>query len=212
MPFLSYNDFCEAQHPLAELVTRLHDVDDLALLLLARGKPRHGLAQIGIELLAQAVDLGHALAAQRLGKLLRNEPHARAQSLDVVALLHGGNGPLHVVAHGQHLQQHVAAARLDELHLLTDRPLAEVVELGLQTQVLVLPLGNERREIGALLRCGLCRICQSVSRRLRLLCHIVTFGLLSGRGSLGGRILLILRNLLVINLFLFHISCFFRFP
>ena len=148
MIVLAYNDFREAKHPFAQTVARLHDVDDLALLLLAGSEAGHGLAQLRVELLVLDLDLRDALLAQRLGELLRDELHAGTQRLDVVALLHCRHGPLHVVTHGKHCQQDVAPARLDQLHLLADRTLAVVVELGLQAQVLVLPFGQHRLEFG----------------------------------------------------------------
>ena len=88
MILLSYNDFGEAKHPLAQHVARLNDVDDLALLLLSGREAGHGLAILRVEILVLDLDLRDALLAQRLGELLRNEQHARTQRLHVVALLH----------------------------------------------------------------------------------------------------------------------------
>ena len=64
MILLSYNDFGEAKHPLAQHVARLNDVDDLALLLLSGREAGHGLAILRVEILVLDLDLRDALLAK----------------------------------------------------------------------------------------------------------------------------------------------------
>ena len=96
--------------------------------------------------------------------------HAGTQRLDVVALLHGIDGTLDVIAHGEHRQQHVTAPGLHQVHLLLERTLAVIIEFGLQADEFILPLGQRRRQIRS--RSGLVAafgsVCHCVSSVLRV--------------------------------------------
>ena len=70
MALFSYNNFCETQHLVAQHITRLDNVDDLALHLLSGSEFSHRLAEVGVELPALDVDLGDPFLAERIGKFL----------------------------------------------------------------------------------------------------------------------------------------------
>ena len=87
--------------------------------------------------------------------------------------------PLQIVHQRQEILHAFGASALHQLHLLPQRALAEIIELGLQTQVFVLPFRNLRREIVlrdlVLGRLSLYSIpCHCVSIRRAFICHIGT--------------------------------------
>ena len=120
-------------------------------------------------------------------KLLRDQPDACAQRLDVVASRHRLHRTIHIVGHGQHRLDYVRPAPFDQLHLLAQRTLAIVVEFGLQTQVFVLPFGDPTLQFGrqllaaarsdTRLLAGLARsgtVRRSLVARRRRVCHCVS--------------------------------------
>ena len=145
----------------------------------------------------------------------RRSPSRRGRN--VLALLRRGNGTLHVVQNREHALQYVGAAARHQIHLLAQRTLAIVVELGLQTQILVTPLldkllGRNLRSlvIGSLLlrrgsldlglrrRVGL--VCHFVSLSVTIICHI-------GIGCVPASLLAALATLLsaLLNIFIYKI-------
>ena len=84
---------------------------------------------VGVEL-ALGLDLGQALARQRLGQGAVHEPNAVLQ-LGLLVLLGSAERPLQVVEDGQELLDQPLVGARDQALLIARRPLAVVVELGL---------------------------------------------------------------------------------
>ncbi len=84
---------------------------------------------VGVEL-ALGLDLGQALARQRLGQGAVHEPNAVLQ-LRLLVLLGSAERPLQVVEDGQELLDQPLVGARDQALLIARRPLAVVVELGL---------------------------------------------------------------------------------
>ena len=84
---------------------------------------------VGVEL-ALGLDLGQALARQRLGQGAMHEPNAVLE-LRLLVLLCSAERPLEVVEDGQELLDQPLVGARDQALLIARRPLAVVVELGL---------------------------------------------------------------------------------
>ena len=80
--------------------------------------------------LALGLDLGQALARQRLGQGAMHEPNAVLE-LRLLVLLGSAERPLEVVEDGQELLDQPLVGARDQALLIARRPLAVVVELGL---------------------------------------------------------------------------------
>ena len=119
---------CRAQHAVAELVAPLQDLDHGPLLGLGRLREQR-LVDVWVEL-ALGLDLGQALARQRLGQGAMHEPNAVLE-LRLLVLLGSAERPLEVVEDGQELLDQPLVGARDQALLIARRPLAVVVELGL---------------------------------------------------------------------------------
>ena len=116
--------------------------DDLRRLL-----ARHRLVEVGIERFAERLDLLDPESTERVGELPGDHLDA-APEIVGLALSHGGSSE--VVDHRQDLSQRLGERVAAHLLALPIHPLAEVVEVGEQSQVAVPQLG----ELAFVLRVG----------------------------------------------------------
>ncbi len=165
---------------------------------------------IGIQLQSERLDLLHILFLERFPELLCDQFHTLTKRLQVIALLDRFQRPLQIVHQRQEILHALGASALHQLHLLPQRALAEIVELGLQTQVLVLPLRNLRLPVARrqLLRSRFRCIpipCHCVSIGRAFICHIGTRLPVAGGIPIARREAFVAANRFIINLFLVHI-------
>jgi len=144
-PLLSHSHLGVADDGLAEHITRLHTVDDFALLAVFGGR-HHGdsLVEVGVEERVGGVNLFEALAAERLVEFGEDEVDALFERLHVGGFAHIVLCTLEVVEHGKESFYHAASAVKDEFGLLFDGAFAEVFKLGSLTEQLVF----ERSDFG----------------------------------------------------------------
>ena len=142
MVLLSYNYFCEAQHLLAQHGRRLNDVDDLAFF----SSPAANRATTSEKSASNSF-----VQAPRISVTpLRRSASVNFCEMSVTPARSASRSSLFCMASSRHARRRAQAAsqqahrgpRSAPVHLLLERALAVVVELGLQADVLVLPLGH----------------------------------------------------------------------
>ena len=121
--------------------------------VLGRGFGSQCFVALGIERMAGRIEAGQApLALQGVQELLLDQLDAAVQGGEVLTLAGRRDGPLEVIQHRGKIEEQTGIRELDRLLLVAVDAFAEVLEVGLLAQQLVLQRGEPILELVELLR------------------------------------------------------------
>ena len=134
-------------------VSLLVVLDHGRLAVLGRGFGSQCFVALGIERMACRIEAGQApLALQGVQELLLDQLDAAVQGGEVLTLAGRRDGPLEVIQHRGKIEEQTGIRELDRLLLVAVDAFAEVLEVGLLAQQLVLQRGEPILELVELLR------------------------------------------------------------
>ena len=120
--------------------------------VLGRGFGGQCFVALGIERLAGRIEAGQSpLALQGVQELLLDQLDTAVQGGEVLALRGRRNGPLEIIQHRRKVEKQTGIGELDRLFLVAVEAFAEVLEVGLLAQQLVLQRGEPVLELVELL-------------------------------------------------------------